>query len=235
MPRTDCIYRRLSDVDPTPCPCGESRRLITAADDAVAGFHVTHIVDAQAHYHRNTTEVYHVLEGAGRLLVHGSAFDLEPGATVYVPPGCVHRGEGDFTAAIICVPPFDPDDEYVVGKGAKLPSPCKAPILRRLRDVEPIRSHCGTSQRVLTSDDDVIVGLHVVEITGAGAHYHERTTEIYHVTEGAGTLQVGDEEFDLEPGATVYIPTGITHGGAGQFTAMVVCIPPFDPNDQIVV
>ena len=235
MPRTDCIYRKLSDVAPVPCPCGESRRIITAADEAVAGFHVTHILDAQAHYHRKTTEVYHVLEGTGRLVVDGKAFDLEPGATSYVPPECVHRGEGDFTAAIICVPPFDPDDEYVMGGGDALPSPATSPIFRRLSDVEPMRSHCGTSRRVLRRDDGVIVGLHVVEITEAGAHYHERTTEIYYITEGEGRLRVGDEEFDLEPGATVYIPTGVTHGGEGRFTALFVCIPPFDRNDQIVV
>jgi len=235
MARTQPIYRNLSEVDPTPCPCGESRRIITAADDAIAGLHVTHIVDAEAHYHRNTAEVYYVLAGAGRLVVHGSAFELEPGATAYVPPGCVHRGEGDFTAVIVCVPPFDARDEHLAHPGTALPRPSAGPVFRRLSEVEPLRSHCGTSRRVLTRDDDTVAGLHVVEITEAGAHYHTRTTEIYHVLEGEGRLRAGDEEFDLAPGATVYIPTGLPHGGAGRFTAIVVCVPPFDPEDQIVV
>jgi len=235
MARCKAIFRRLSDVGAVPCACGESRRIITGADHAVAGFHVTHIVDAQAHYHRETTEIYHVLEGRGRLLVSGSGFKLEAGVTVYVPNECVHRGEGDFTAAIVCVPPFDPNDEYVMAQSQRLPRPCKPPIFRRLSEVPPIRSHCGTSRRMLTGDDDVVAGLHVVEITEAGAHLHNRTTEIYHIIRGEGSLQVGDESFDVEPGATLYIPTGVPHAGSGKFTAIVVCIPPFDPEDQIVV
>lgn len=235
MAQGEPLFRRLSDVAPVPCPCGESRRIIAAGDGPVAGFHVTHIVDAQPHYHRNTAEIYHILDGSGRLRIGGSSFDLELGATAYVPPECVHAGEGDFTAAIVCVPPFDPSDEYVLGATARLPRPCKRPIFRRLSEVPQIASHCGTSRRVITRDDDVVAGLHVVQITDAAVHYHDRTTEIYHILQGEGTLQVGDEVFDLEPGATIYIPTGTPHGGQGDFTAIVVCIPPFDPNDQIVV
>ncbi len=235
MAQSKPLFRRLSDVEPVPCPCGESRRIITAADGAVAGFHVTHILDAQPHYHANTVEIYHTLEGSGVLRLGGSSFELEPGATAYVPPERVHAGEGDFSAAIVCVPPFDPSDEYVLGETTRLPRPCKRPIFRRLSEVPPIASHCGTSRRVITRDDDAVAGLHVVEITDAGAHYHERTTEIYHILEGQGTLEVGAEAFDLEPGVTIYIPTGTPHGGQGDFTAIVVCIPPFDPDDQIVV
>ncbi len=229
----DAICRHLSDVEPVSCLCGESRRIITSHDDVVAGFHVTRIRDAQPHFHRRTTEIYYVLEGCGRLVVSGSAHELSPGSVAYIPPGCVHSGRGEFTAAIAVLPPFDPADEFTVHD--ELPRPCRPPIFRRLGEVEPARSLCGTSSRLLTRDDGVVMGLHVVDIRAAECHYHVRTTEIYYILEGEGTLSVGRERFELAPGVTVYVPAGLEHAGDGHFRAIVICAPPFDPEDQIVV
>ena len=231
--RTEPIARLLADVESTPCPCGSSTRIITAADDAVMGFHVTQICDADAHFHRHGTEIYYVLEGEGRLIAGGSAFDLAPGTAAYIPPGCVHRGEGSFTAAIAILPPFDPADEFTVSDA--LPHPTKPPIVRNFDDVEPIRSACGSSTRIFTRGDGVAMGLHVVHITEAECHYHTHTTEIYHILEGDGMLRVGAEEYDLQPGLTIYVPAGEEHGGEGDFRSIVICAPPFDPDDQIVV
>lgn len=231
--RTEPIARDLDAVTPIPCPCGFSRRIITAADDAIVGFHVTDIGDAEGHFHRRTTEIYYVLEGEGRLFAGDSAHDMRPGTAAYIPPGCVHRGEGHFRAAIAVLPPFDPDDEFPVGD--ELPHPAKPPIIRALSDVTPIRSACGSSTRILTRDDGVAMGLHVVRITEAERHYHTRTTEIYHILEGEGTLRVGSETYALRPGLTIYVPAGQQHGGDGDFLAIVICAPPFDPDDQIVV
>lgn len=231
--RTEAIARDLDDVTPIPCPCGFSRRIITAADDAIVGFHVTDIGDAEAHFHRHGTEIYYVLEGEGRLIAGDSAFDVAPGTAAYIPPGCVHRGEGSFKAAIAMLPPFDPDDEFSAAD--EQPPACDAPIVRALADVTPIRSACGSSTRIFTRDDGVAMGLHVVRITEAECHYHTRTTEIYHILEGEGTLRVGNEEHALRPGLTIYVPAGQQHGGDGDFLSIVICAPPFDPDDQIVV
>lgn len=231
--RTEPIVRSVDDVEPIPCPCGSSRRIITAADDAIVGFHVTEICDADAHFHRKGTEIYYVLEGEGRLVAGGSGFDLRPGTAAYIPPGCVHRGQGSFTSAIAVLPPFDPDDEFTAGD--ELPRPTRPPIVRNLTDVEPIRSACGSSTRIFTRDDGVAMGLHVVHITAGDHHYHNRTTEIYHILEGEGSLAVGQEKYELHPGVTVYVPAGQEHGGEGDFRCIVICAPPFDPEDQIVV
>jgi mannose-6-phosphate isomerase-like protein (cupin superfamily) len=231
--RSEPICRKLADVPGVPCPCGASHRIITADDGAVVGFHVTEIEDAEAHFHRETAEIYHVLDGEGRLIVAGSGFELSPGTTAWIPPGCVHRGEGRFTAAIATLPPFDPDDEFTIRDA--LPRPCSPPIVRQLSDVEPARSTCGSSRRLLTRDDGVAMGLHVVRIQSAECHYHVRTTEIYYILKGEGMLKVGEDCFDLEPGVMVYVPAGLTHEGHGDFTSIVICAPPFDPEDQIVV
>ncbi len=231
--RTEPIARSFEDVQPVNCACGASRRIITAADDAAVGFHITQICEAEAHFHERTAEIYYVLEGEGRLLGCGSGFDLTPGSAACIPPGCVHRGTGNFTAAIALLPPFDPDDEFEASE--KLPEPVNAPIVRNLADVEPVRSACGSSTRVFTRDDGVPMGLHVVHITAAECHYHTRTTEIYHILEGEGALRVGREEYSLRPGLTIYVPAGLEHGGEGDFRSLVICAPPFDPDDQIVV
>jgi mannose-6-phosphate isomerase-like protein (cupin superfamily) len=231
--RSQPIARHLDDVTPIPCPCGFSTRIITAADDAAVGFHVTDIGDAQPHFHRRGTEIYFVLEGAGRLITDGVAHDVAPGTVAYIPPGCVHNGEGRFRAAIALLPAFDPEDEF---SAADEPSrPKMPPIIRALADVTPIRSACGSSTRVLTRADGVAMGLHVVHITEAECHYHTRTTEIYHILEGEGALRVGEEEYTLRPGLTVYVPAGLPHGGEGDFRSIVICAPPFDPEDQVMV
>lgn len=231
--REEPICRTPDDVEPVECPCGVSRRIITRADDAAIGFHVTEIECAEPHFHRETTEVYYVLDGSGTLVVSGSAMDLTPGAVAYIPPGCVHRAEGDLRVAIATLPPFDPADELTVED--ELPRPRCAPLLRHVDDVKAERSTCGISRRVLTRDDGVALGLHEVAITAAEYHYHVRTTEIYHILDGGGALSVGRETYALEPGATIYVPAGLEHGGEGDFRAIVICAPPFDPDDQIVV
>jgi mannose-6-phosphate isomerase-like protein (cupin superfamily) len=113
-PTNKPIARHLEEVPAQPCPCGDSRRIITKQDTNVAGFHITTIKDAQKHYHKNTTEIYHILEGQGTLEVGDERYDLSPGMTILVPQGTPHRGYGDFKSVIVTVPAFDPADEFIV-------------------------------------------------------------------------------------------------------------------------
>jgi len=106
------LARRQADVVPTPCPCGSSTRILTAKDTSVAGLHVTHIRDSVRHYHKNTTEIYYILEGEGFLEVGEDTVPLTPGVTVLIEKGTPHRGYGDFKTVVVSVPPFDPADEY---------------------------------------------------------------------------------------------------------------------------
>jgi len=107
------IVKHLDDVTAVPCPCGMSRRIITKNDSNVAGLHVTQIRDAAVHYHKQTTELYYVLEGRGTMLLDGDEVTVRPGTTIMIPPGCRHAGRGRFKAVIVTVPPFEADDEYV--------------------------------------------------------------------------------------------------------------------------
>ena len=113
MPRY--VVRRIDDVAPTDCPCGQSRRAITGHDNDAASVHVVTIArDSKRHYHKRLTEFYYVLEGRGQMLLDDDVVDIEPGMVVMIPPGTVHVARGQLKIVNMVVPPFDPDDEFIV-------------------------------------------------------------------------------------------------------------------------
>jgi len=108
----DYIVRHIEDVEPVPCPCGTSTRIITRDDTEVANLHVTHIVDSEKHYHKGCTEYYYILEGAGQMELDGDVVELRPGTAIVIPPGVAHRGWGDFKTLIVGIPAWEHTDEF---------------------------------------------------------------------------------------------------------------------------
>ncbi len=106
------VVRHLLEVDPVPCPCGSSTRIITSKDTEKASFHITRIQDSTRHYHKKTTEIYHILEGEGTLEVGEESIPLNPGQTILIEAGTPHRGYGDFETIVVAIPAFDPEDEF---------------------------------------------------------------------------------------------------------------------------
>jgi len=106
------IVRHIEDVEPVPCPCGWSTRLITRRDTPVANLHVTHIRDSRKHYHKDCTEYYYILEGSGTMELDGDTVQLRPGTAIVIPPGVAHRGRGDFKALIVGVPAWEHTDQF---------------------------------------------------------------------------------------------------------------------------
>jgi mannose-6-phosphate isomerase-like protein (cupin superfamily) len=108
------VIRKLADAPSVPCPCGVSTRPLTAADGAPCSLHVTAIHDSVRHYHRQTTEVYYILEGTGKIELNGTWHDLEPGTSIWIEPGTRHRvvSETGLKTIVFGVPAFDPADEW---------------------------------------------------------------------------------------------------------------------------
>jgi mannose-6-phosphate isomerase-like protein (cupin superfamily) len=106
--------RRAEDAPTVPCPCGQSTRIVTAADGLGCSFHITEIRDSVRHYHRRTAEVYYVLEGAGQMELNDETVDVGPGTIVTIEPGTRHRlvSTAGVKTIVIGVPAFDPDDEH---------------------------------------------------------------------------------------------------------------------------
>ncbi|MEM7783937.1 MAG: cupin domain-containing protein [Planctomycetota bacterium] len=104
----------LSELNPVDCPCGTARRAFTDDLDSVASVHVVDIKeDAETHYHKKTTEFYYVLAGRGQIELDGTKFDIEPGFSIMIKPGCRHRTIGNLKILNIPVPAFDPSDEFI--------------------------------------------------------------------------------------------------------------------------
>jgi len=66
-------------------------------------------------------------------------------------------------------------------------------------------------------------------------HYHKKCTEFYYILEGEGILELGDDEVKLTPGTAIMIEKGIPHRGKGDFQALIIGVPTFDPDDEYFV
>lgn len=106
------IVRHVDDSPTVDCPCGRSTRIITFKDTPKLNIHRTEIKDSQKHYHKQTTEVYYILEGSGEVFLDGEAVKLSAGQVIYIPPGVRHQVIGRVTALIVGVPAFLESDEF---------------------------------------------------------------------------------------------------------------------------
>lgn len=108
------LVKTLAEAGAVHCPCGESTRILTAADGAPCSLHVTEIRHSVRHYHRNTAEVYYILAGTGKIELNGDWRDLEPGTVIWIEPGTRHRvvSEEGIRTIVFGVPAFNPADEW---------------------------------------------------------------------------------------------------------------------------
>jgi mannose-6-phosphate isomerase-like protein (cupin superfamily) len=60
-------------------------------------------------------------------------------------------------------------------------------------------------------------------------HVHSKEDELFHILEGEHVVQRGEEEFQLGPGDTVFLPRGVPHAQRrvvpGEGRLLVVCAP----------
>ena len=108
----------------------------------------------------------------------------------------------------------------------------KALIIRHEEDSLKEPSASGCRYRLLSKDDTGLAAwAHAVEIDGAEPHYHKKTTELYYVLEGQGTVILDDKEEQVQKGTIIHIPPGVIHGAVGKMKVLVVGIPDIDDSD----
>jgi mannose-6-phosphate isomerase-like protein (cupin superfamily) len=70
----------------------------------------------QRHYHRETEEIYYVVEGSGEMEVDGARAGVSSGDAVLIPPGAWHEiradGSGPLRFLCCCAPPYRHEDTY---------------------------------------------------------------------------------------------------------------------------
>ena len=75
---------------------------------------------------------------------------------------------------------------------------------------------------------------HAVDIDGAELHYHKRSTELYYVLEGNGSVVLNDVEHEVSKGSLVHIPPMAVHGARGKMRVLVVGIPDIADDDYFL-
>ena len=70
------------------------------------------------HRHRESEELYHILEGAGRMTLGGEEFAIAAGDTVLIPPGTPHclrnTGAGPLRLLCACAPAYRHEDTEIL-------------------------------------------------------------------------------------------------------------------------
>jgi len=109
-----------------------------------------------------------------------------------------------------------------------------AALVRHEGEAAKERSTCGW-RHLLLSRADRALGLaawaHVVDIDGSRAHYHRRSTELYYVLEGDGTVTLDGVEHAVRQGSIVQIPPGVVHSASGRVKVLVIGIPDIAEDD----
>ncbi len=101
------------EIEAVQCPCGLAKRAFALPDNETATMHVVDIQeDARVHYHKEHTEIYLVLEGQGHMELDGQRISVKPFSTILIKPLCRHRAVGKLRIVNVCIPPFDPADEW---------------------------------------------------------------------------------------------------------------------------
>ena len=121
-----------------------------------------------------------------------------------------------------------------MGKSSR-PSPAAGPLLVRHEGHTPReRSACGWRDRLISHEDAALspaAWAHAVDMEGAKLHDHKRSTELYYVLDGSGSVVLDGVEQLVSKGSLVHIPPGVVHGAKGRMRVLVVGIPDIAEDD----
>ena len=96
------------------------------------------------------------------------------------------------------------------------------------------RSACGWRDRLISHEDaplSPVAWAHAVDIDGAKLHYLKRSTELYYVLDGSGSVILDGAELPVAKGSLVHIPPGVVHGARGRMRVLVIGIPDIADDD----
>lgn len=97
---------------------------------------------------------------------------------------------------------------------------------------------CGVARRALLDVPEFPGTIHRTEIrVDAKLHYHRRLTETYYVLQcnADARMQLDDELVPVRAGTCIFIPPGVRHRAVGEMTVLIVVLPKFDPEDEVIV
>jgi len=104
-------------------------------------------------------------------------------------------------------------------------------------EIPGVECPCGIARRALVDVPEFPGTIHRTEITAdAKLHYHRRLAETYYVLQCApdAKMQLDDDLVPIHPGTCIFIPPGVRHRAVGRMTVLIVVLPKFDPEDEVV-
>ncbi len=107
-------------------------------------------------------------------------------------------------------------------------------IVRHEEEAPRERSTCGWRHRLISREDagsGVAAWAHAVDIDSARPHFHRRSTELYYVLSGEGSVVLDGVEHAVRAGTLVHIPPGVVHGAKGRMRVLVIGIPDIADDD----
>jgi mannose-6-phosphate isomerase-like protein (cupin superfamily) len=105
-------------------------------------------------------------------------------------------------------------------------------------DIEGVACPCGTARRAFADAEESPGTVHRTEITAdAKLHYHRRLTETYYVLdcEEGAMMELDGQRIPIRNGSCILIPPGVSHRAVGRMTVLILVVPKFDPEDEVLV
>jgi mannose-6-phosphate isomerase-like protein (cupin superfamily) len=112
------------------------------------------------------------------------------------------------------------------------------PLVRHEGHATRERSECGWRDRLISREDSSLspaAWVHAVDIDGAKLHFHKRSTELYYVLDGEGSVVLDGVEHSVIKGSLIHIPPGVVHGAIGRMRVLVIGVPDIAEDDYFEV
>lgn len=106
-------------------------------------------------------------------------------------------------------------------------------MIAQLDEIPPTRCPCGFARRAFASPENSTATLHLVDIEeDSETHYHKKTSEIYLILEGEGSIELDGEIFPVKPMTAIFIKPGCRHRAIGELRILNIPVPAFDTEDE---
>lgn len=105
-------------------------------------------------------------------------------------------------------------------------------------DIEGVACPCGTARRAFADAEESPGTVHRTEIIAdAKLHYHRRLTETYYILdcEAGAMMELDSRQIPIRVGSCILIPPGVSHRAIGRMTVLIMVVPKFDPEDEVLV
>jgi mannose-6-phosphate isomerase-like protein (cupin superfamily) len=174
---------------------------------------------SQAQRNAVCDEVLYVLEGTGRIIIDGQAYEIAPATGIYIKPRASFAVENPHNAPVVLISSRcpEPQSHTEFSEALTMPGNAKAAMspapMVRLSDRKALPT-ADRWYRVLV--DDEVGSTQVTQFIGsippgrAPDHFHQYE-EVLFILQGQGRMWAGKTHTPIEAGACIYLPKGQIH------------------------